>query len=72
MKKKKKNSKKTNKHQNAVEYIAGKSFYSFHLRKSKVQCYLPFADLSDIFLIQSFLYFQRSPVTQHRRITYGM
>ena len=35
-------------------------FYSFHLRKSKVQRYLAFADLGNIFLIQSLLYFQRS------------
>ena len=41
-------------------------FYSFHLRKSKVWSYLAFADLSNIFLIQSLLYFQRSPVTRHR------
>ena len=47
-------------------------FYSFHLRKSKVQRYLAFADLGNIFLIQSLLYFQRSPVTRHRRVTYGM
>ena len=32
----------------------------------------PFIDLSNIFLIQSLLYFQRSPVTRHRRVTYGM
>ena len=31
-------------------------FYSFHLRKSKVQRYLAFADLRNIFLIQSILY----------------
>ena len=30
-------------------------FYSFHLRKSKVYRYLAFADLSNIFLIQSLL-----------------
>ena len=47
-------------------------FYSFHLRKSKVQRYLAFADLSNIFLIQSLLYFQLSPVTRHRCVTYGM
>ena len=48
-------------------------FYSFHLGKSKVlKRYLAFADLSKIFLIQSLLYFQRSPVTRHRRVTYGM
>ena len=32
-------------------------FYSFHLRKSKVYRYLAFADLSNIFLIQSLLLF---------------
>ena len=47
-------------------------FYSFHLRKSKVKRYLAFADLRNIFLIQRLLYFQRSPVTRHRRVTYGM
>ena len=47
-------------------------FYSFHSRKSKVQRYSAFADLSNIFLILSLLYFQRSPVTRHRRVTYSM
>ena len=47
-------------------------FYSIHLRKSKVLRYLACADLSNIFLIQSLLYFQRSPVTRHRRVTYVM
>ena len=50
-------------------------FYSFHLRKSKFYRYLAFADLSNIFLIQSLswslLHFQRSPITRHRRFTYG-
>ena len=46
-------------------------FYSFHLRKSKVERYLVFADLCT-FLLQSLLYFQRSPVTRLRRVTYGM
>ena len=32
-------------------------FYPFHLRKSYVQRYLAFADLSNMFLIQSLLYF---------------
>ena len=40
-------------------------FYSFHLRKSKVKRYLAFSDLSNMFLIQSLLYFQGSPVTRH-------
>ena len=31
-------------------------FYSFHLRKSKVQSYFAFADLSNIFLIQSLMF----------------
>ena len=47
-------------------------FYSFHLRKSKVQRYLAFADFSNIFFIQSLLCFQQTPVTRHRRVTYGM
>ena len=34
--------------------------------------YLAFADLSNIFLIQSLLYFQRSPVMRHRRVTFVM
>ena len=29
-------------------------------------------DLSNIFLIQSLLYFQLSPVTRHRRVSYGI
>ena len=47
-------------------------FYSIRLRKSKVLPYLAYADLSNIFLIQSLLNFQRSPVTRHRRVTYVM
>ena len=31
---------------------------------------MAFADLSDIFPIQSLLYFQRSPVTRHRRASH--
>ena len=34
--------------------------------------FVQIADLSNIFLIKSLLYFQRSPVTRHRRVTYGM
>ena len=41
-------------------------------QRSKVLRYLACADLSNIFLIQSLLYFQRSPVTRHRRVTYVM
>ena len=48
----KKHSKTTNRHQNVVEYILGKS-----------------RDLSNIFLIQSLLYFQRLPVTRHQCVT---
>ena len=41
-------------------------------RCSPVLIFRAWATCGNIVLIQSFLYFQRSPVTRHRRVTYGM
>ena len=51
----------------SVDYLAFETSI-----KPGIARYLAFADLSNIFLIQSLLYFQRSPVTRHRRVTYVM
>ena len=68
----KKNSKRQSDTKTQWNTLQVSLFYSIHLRKSKVLRYLACADLSNIFLIQSLLYFQWSPATRHRHVSYGM